>query len=1153
MNRRPLSSIFRSISHRCGAIAAATALLTTTAIAFDPPPIPQSSGDYSWNERQRIRFYNIPLTQKAHGALADREYEKARTLFLEILKNDPANNHARVYLIDIYDSLGEYEKGIRQAESVIQDFPDYMEPYAYKGYMLLKTDQPEKAIATFETILEKAKPSYKLRTDIARNLAEQYFLIGNMPAARKYAEQVMEDEPSAAIERLLAEIAIREEDTQSASSLLEKAAERAADPQELAELNLKRAFVEFKQDEHQKAIERAEEALDRLATDRQKQDALRIIGLSASELGQDEKAANTLKKVLELGFSETDAAAYLQALSRAGRQGEGESASAEFLERKDLSEEAQTLFLREHLFFLKNQKKYSKAYATSQKLIQRSQSVEDLREAADLAERMEAYGEGLRLMSEATHREFTYDHVLSLHFLRLKQAETMTHKTARMDLLQAGIPTLERALNELELNEDQTQALSYELAQLHRVAGDMEPYFVLMKSVVESQPESEFAYEYAVQLYGNGRLDEARKFFEASLDAPDQPERHYETCKVLADISLLKDHPEEAIAWLEKADEYGATEEDDDAQILYARADYQLENYQAVIERLLPRAGKDPVKHMYIGFSFYQTQMPGLALYHLNQVRDLDQLSGQEKQALYANRAYLNYDQDQDQAALEDIDRSLSYGKDDNMQLVKLRTLTRMGEQEQVISYGEELIEQDPNQELKRELMLLLQLHPDPAFRDSMREEINAVANVDFLAQVKEAMGLAYFQLGNNDEAIEQFDQVLELNPDLPSAYYMRGLAYYRLGEFVQAEADFLRLYDRAENFPATFWGDLGILQGDLEAYDLGTAALERSTSFYPYDIDTYEELGYQYQKAGDNRLAQQAFRQAVTIYNQVLPYLSGEDFSEYREFQKSMKMENTKLSKIWGMQAYLQRTDYDFQTLNVQELAQADSIDGVLISQAGVGITYRPPNIGFRDERELDFSLRVLANLEPNSFTPDEDSYQGGAGVLYKPLRRHNFRWGFERLFKIGDNSENNWLWRNIYTWEHGERPLPYESVWLYNRVYGEISYYLEDVERWIYYLNPRMGYSYTLNTERAVMTFPEIIGVARYQSNDPVGIGTYYYYGLGGNLRLFGRESEYAVNRWYIDLYAHYVLGRFSSLPEENEADTYFDGFIIGVNITQ
>jgi hypothetical protein len=191
------------------------------------------------------------------------------------------------------------------------------------------------------------------------------------------------------------------------------------------------------------------------------------------------------------------------------------------------------------------------------------------------------------------------------------------------------------------------------------------------------------------------------------------------------------------------------------------------------------------------------------------------------------------------------------------------------------------------------------------------------------------------------------------------------------------------------------------------------------------------------------------------------------------------------------------------------------------------------------------------MANFERRSWRLDPDSYQGGVGAVYKPIRIANYATSFERLFKIGDNAENNWLWRNMATWEHGEKPLRERNWWPAGRLYGEVSYFLDDERRWIYYLDGRAGLS--LNVARkAVLTAPQGIAVARYQSNDETGSGTYTMAGVGANLRFHEREKELVTERWYVDVFGHYVWGHFREIPDGLEKRS-FDGLMFGVNVVK
>ena len=53
--------------------------------------------------------------------------------------------------------------------------------------------------------------------------------------------------------------------------------------------------------------------------------------------------------------------------------------------------------------------------------------------------------------------------------------------------------------------------------------------------------------------------------------------------------------------------------------------------------------------------------------------------------------------------------------------------------------------------------------------------------------------GNAYYDLGQYERAIEDWDEAIRLNPQAADAYYNRGLAYERLGRQEQADRDFAK------------------------------------------------------------------------------------------------------------------------------------------------------------------------------------------------------------------------------------------------------------------------------------------------------------------------------------------------------------------------
>jgi tetratricopeptide (TPR) repeat protein len=53
--------------------------------------------------------------------------------------------------------------------------------------------------------------------------------------------------------------------------------------------------------------------------------------------------------------------------------------------------------------------------------------------------------------------------------------------------------------------------------------------------------------------------------------------------------------------------------------------------------------------------------------------------------------------------------------------------------------------------------------------------------------------GFAYAAKGDNDRAIQDFDQTIKINPSYSAAYFNRGKAYARKGEYLRAVADRFR------------------------------------------------------------------------------------------------------------------------------------------------------------------------------------------------------------------------------------------------------------------------------------------------------------------------------------------------------------------------
>ena len=84
------------------------------------------------------------------------------------------------------------------------------------------------------------------------------------------------------------------------------------------------------------------------------------------------------------------------------------------------------------------------------------------------------------------------------------------------------------------------------------------------------------------------------------------------------------------------------------------------------------------------------------------------------------------------------------------------------------------------------------------AISETKLEELNKTAPDDkeFLAYIYFAIGCAKYHLGKYQDAIEDLDKAIELDPKLKNAYYGRGDVKYALGNFQDAIEDYNKVIE---------------------------------------------------------------------------------------------------------------------------------------------------------------------------------------------------------------------------------------------------------------------------------------------------------------------------------------------------------------------
>ncbi len=115
------------------------------------------------------------------------------------------------------------------------------------------------------------------------------------------------------------------------------------------------------------------------------------------------------------------------------------------------------------------------------------------------------------------------------------------------------------------------------------------------------------------------------------------------------------------------------------------------------------------------------------------------------------------------------------------------------------------------------------------------------------------------------EEAMSIVSKALEINPNLPEGYYVRGTIYNNQSKYKLAMADFDRTLELFPNFPAAL-GDRSRLKFALNNDTQGAIQDVSKSLDLLKDAHNYAFRGYLYSKIGKNELANQDFATAISM-----------------------------------------------------------------------------------------------------------------------------------------------------------------------------------------------------------------------------------------------------------------------------------------------
>ncbi|MFC7049555.1 NfrA family protein [Emcibacter nanhaiensis] len=226
-----------------------------------------------------------------------------------------------------------------------------------------------------------------------------------------------------------------------------------------------------------------------------------------------------------------------------------------------------------------------------------------------------------------------------------------------------------------------------------------------------------------------------------------------------------------------------------------------------------------------------------------------------------------------------------------------------------------------------------------------------------------------------------------------------------------------------------------------------------------------------------------------------------------------ALRRQIEELENRWSADGYLIYRDQqdDFGPLTGPNLVQ---------SQAGLELSWQPPGIGYNNGRKLALYGRLLWALEEESLSFSDRSYQGGVGLRYKPLSRHNLVLSVERLLEVGSFARNDWMLRAGYSLDHGTDWQPARRWWSWSLYVDAAMIRPRDPDIYLTF-QAQGGPAFRLTEQMTVQ--PGGLVLVNWQQ-DRYRTAHLVEGGPGVKFRIYFNESRYEAWRSHIELAVDY-----------------------------
>jgi tetratricopeptide (TPR) repeat protein len=170
--------------------------------------------------------------------------------------------------------------------------------------------------------------------------------------------------------------------------------------------------------------------------------------------------------------------------------------------------------------------------------------------------------------------------------------------------------------------------------------------------------------------------------------------------------------------------------------------------------------------------------------------------------------------------------------------------------------------------------------------------------------------GLAYYDLVNYYEAIQDYSKAIELNPQAVEAYANRGVAFNKLGKYDEAFRDYNKAIELDPQYVDAYI-NRGIFFKDRGNYNAALRDYNKAIELNPHDFDAYVDRGNAFCGQGNYYEAIRDYSKAIELNPQAVKayYNRGTTYTDQGKYEEAIRDYNKAIELIpQYVDAYINR-----------------------------------------------------------------------------------------------------------------------------------------------------------------------------------------------------------------------------------------------------